>query len=90
MRCDKPTNKLQRPVRRLAPEAPDRPSPARIDKSKLALPEPWRPRDKAHLKSVTSQPYFVCGQQPCDTHSNRFVLAPPKYTSAGVRLFKLS
>ncbi len=38
----------------LAPPAHD-PSPGRIDKSLLALPEPKRLRDKAHLKFVASQ-----------------------------------
>jgi Rad52/22 family double-strand break repair protein len=46
--------------------------PARIDKSQLALAEPRRLRDKAHLKFVASQPCLVCGRQPCDPHHLRF------------------
>ena len=44
----------------------------RIDKSQLALAEPKRLRDKAHLKFVTSQPCLICGRQPCDPHHLRF------------------
>jgi hypothetical protein len=39
----------------LAPEAPATP-PVKIDKSQLAIAEPKRLRDKAHLKFVASQP----------------------------------
>jgi Rad52/22 family double-strand break repair protein len=46
--------------------------PAKIDKSQLALPEPKRLRDKAHLKFVASQPCQVCGRQPSDPHHLRF------------------
>jgi Rad52/22 family double-strand break repair protein len=46
--------------------------PARIDKSQLAIPEPKRLRDKAHLKFVASQPCLVCGRQPSDPHHLRF------------------
>lgn len=44
----------------------------RIDKSQLAIAEPRRLRDKAHLKFVASQPCLVCGRQPCDPHHLRF------------------
>jgi hypothetical protein len=43
-----------------------------IDKSTLAIPEPKRLRDKAHLKFVASQPCLVCGRQPCDPHHLRY------------------
>ena len=56
-----------------APSQPLAPSPAaRIDKSQLALAEPRRLRDKAHLKFVASQPCLVCGRQPSDPHHLRF------------------
>jgi hypothetical protein len=56
------------------PLAPGKPplSPAPIDKSRLALSEPKRLRDKAHLKLVASQPCLVCGRQPSDPHHLRF------------------
>jgi hypothetical protein len=44
----------------------------RIDKSVLAIPEPKRLRDKAHLKYVASQPCLICGRQPADPHHLRF------------------
>jgi hypothetical protein len=46
--------------------------PAGIDKSALAIPEPKRLRDKAHLKFVATQPCLVCGRQPTDPHHLRF------------------
>jgi hypothetical protein len=55
----------------LAPREPDQ-SPVRIDKSQLAIAEPKRLRDKAHLKFVASQPCLVCGRQPTDPHHLRF------------------
>jgi hypothetical protein len=55
----------------LAPGEAD-PSPGRIDKSQLAIPEPKRLRDKEHLKFVAAQPCLVCGRQPCDPHHLRF------------------
>jgi hypothetical protein len=55
----------------LAPAAPIL-SPAKIDKSRLAIAEPKRLRDKAHLKFVASQPCLVCGRQPSDPHHLRF------------------
>jgi hypothetical protein len=47
-------------------------SDSKIDKSQLALAEPKRIRDKAHLKFVASQPCIVCGRQPSDPHHLRF------------------
>ena len=55
----------------LAPAAPDA-LPSKIDKSQLAIAEPKRLRDKAHLKFVASQPCLVCGRQPSDPHHLRF------------------
>jgi Rad52/22 family double-strand break repair protein len=56
------------------PLAPVAPSVAadKIDKSQLAIPEPKRRRDKAHLKFVATQPCLVCGRQPSDPHHLRF------------------
>ena len=45
---------------------------SRIDKSQLAIAEPKRLRDKAHLKFVASQPCLICGRQPSDPHHLRF------------------
>jgi Rad52/22 family double-strand break repair protein len=47
-------------------------APAKINKSQLAIAEPKRLRDKAHLKFVASQPCLVCGRQPSDPHHLRF------------------
>ena len=47
-------------------------APDKIDKSQLAIAEPKRLRDKAHLKFVASQPCLVCGRQPSDPHHLRF------------------
>jgi hypothetical protein len=55
----------------LAPAVPVSPD-AKIDKSQLALAEPKRIRDKAHLKFVASQPCIVCGRRPSDPHHLRF------------------
>ena len=55
----------------LAPAAPALPH-VKIDKSQLAIAEPKRLRDKAHLKFVASQPCLVCGRQPSDPHHLRF------------------
>ena len=55
----------------LAPAAPALPN-VRIDKSQLAIAEPKRLRDKAHLKFVASQPCLICGRQPSDPHHLRF------------------
>jgi DNA recombination protein Rad52 len=65
----------------LAPAAPDRMS-TKIDKSQLALAEPKRLRDKAHLKFVASQPCLICGRQPSDPHHLRF--AQPRAISLKV------
>jgi DNA recombination protein Rad52 len=46
--------------------------PGRIDKSQLAIAEPKRLRDKAHLNFVASQPCLICGRQPSDPHHLRF------------------
>jgi hypothetical protein len=55
----------------LVPAAPAS-VPTQIDKSILALAEPKRLRDKAHLKFVASQPCLICGRQPSDPHHLRF------------------
>jgi hypothetical protein len=55
-----------------SPLAPAAPAPGKIDKSQLAIPEPKRLRDKAHLKFVASQPCLVCGRSPSDPHHLRF------------------
>jgi hypothetical protein len=52
--------------------APATLTPVKIDKSLLAIAEPKRLRDKAHLKFVASQPCLVCGRQPSDPHHLRF------------------
>src|SRR5262245_11407706 len=54
------------------PIAPSTVERARIDKSLLAIAEPKRLRDKAHLKFVATQPCLVCGRQPSDPHHLRF------------------
>jgi DNA recombination protein Rad52 len=46
--------------------------PMKPDKSQLAIAEPSRLRDKAHLKFVASQPCLICGRQPSDPHHLRF------------------
>jgi hypothetical protein len=46
--------------------------PDRIDKSVLAIGEPKRLRDKAHLRFIASQPCLVCRHQPSDPHHLRF------------------
>jgi hypothetical protein len=46
--------------------------PGKIEKSELAISEPRRHRDKAHLKFVSSQPCLVCGRSPADAHHLRF------------------
>jgi ERF superfamily len=43
-----------------------------IDKSALALSEPRRYRDRAHLEFVASQPCLLCGRRPSDAHHLRF------------------
>ena len=65
------SSSTQRGAPPLAPAAPIS-FPARIDKSLLAIAEPKRLRDKAHLKFVASQPCLICGRQPSDPHHLRF------------------
>ena len=55
-----------------APTALDSLVTNRIDKSQLALAEPRRLREKAHLKFVASQPCLICGRQPSDPHHLRY------------------
>jgi hypothetical protein len=47
-------------------------TPAKIQKSELAISEPRRIRDKGHLKFVASQSCLVCGRSPADAHHLRF------------------
>ena len=56
----------------LAPDVAEDQKQCQIDKSQLAIAEPKRLRDKAHLKLVASQPCLVCGRQPSDPHHLRF------------------
>jgi ERF superfamily len=46
-----------------------------IDKSALALSEPRRYRDRAHLRFVSAQPCLICGRRPSDAHHLRFAQA---------------
>ena len=55
----------------IVPPSPDL-VPDHIDKSVLAIAEPKRLRDKAHLRFVASRPCLVCRRQPCDPHHLRF------------------
>jgi hypothetical protein len=43
-----------------------------IDKGALALSEPRRYRDRAHLRFVSAQPCLICGRSPSDAHHLRF------------------
>jgi hypothetical protein len=43
-----------------------------VDKSRLALPEPRRIRDREHVRYVARQSCLVCGRKPCDAHHLRF------------------
>jgi ERF superfamily len=43
-----------------------------IDKGALALNEPRRYRDRAHLRFVSAQPCLICGRRPSDAHHLRF------------------
>jgi hypothetical protein len=54
------------------PLAPKSLTQSKIDKSELAIAEPKRIRDKAHLRFVAAQPCIVCGRQPSDPHHLRF------------------
>ena len=56
------------------PAASD-PSSGKIDKSVLAIAEPKRIRDKAHLKFVAAQACLICGRQPSDPHHLQFTQA---------------
>ena len=62
------TMQRRHPWRLQAPTLPT----GKIDKSQLAIAEPKRLRDKAHLKFVASQPCLICGRQPSDPHHLRF------------------
>ena len=44
----------------------------KVDKSRLAHPEPRRFRDKDHVKFVAKQPCLICGRRPSDGHHLRF------------------
>ena len=55
----------------LVPSGPGADS-GRIDKSQLAIAEPKRLRDKAHLRFVAAQPCVICERQPSDPHHLRF------------------
>jgi ERF superfamily len=44
-----------------------------IDKSRLALPEPRRLRDRDHVRALTKLPCLICGRCPSDPHHLRFV-----------------
>jgi ERF superfamily len=43
-----------------------------VDKGALALSEPRRYRDRAHLRFVSAQPCLICGRRPSDAHHLRF------------------
>ena len=64
------------PAPPLAPGAQPELSPGRIDKSVLAIAEPKRLRDKAHLGFVASQPCLVCGRQPIRPASSALCATP--------------
>jgi hypothetical protein len=64
------TERLQ-PQRRSNRGKKARPSNV-IDKSVLALPEPRRVRDRAHVRYVTQQSCLICGRRPSDAHHLRF------------------
>src|SRR5262249_52147926 len=69
------TEQLRRQTAPLAPPlVPSGPSldSGSIDKSQLAIAEPKRLRDKAHLKFVAAQPCVICERQPSDPHHLRF------------------
>jgi hypothetical protein len=59
-------------VERPAAEDGDKSPAGRIDKSRLAHPEPRRIRDKAHVRFVAKQPCLICGRRPSDPHHLRF------------------
>src|SRR5262245_12173497 len=43
-----------------------------LGKNEIAIAQPKRLRDKAHLKFVASQPCLVCDRQPSDPHHVRY------------------
>jgi hypothetical protein len=47
--------------------------PRGIDKSALAVAEPRRYRNKAHLRFVAAKACLVCGRKPSDPHHLRFL-----------------
>jgi DNA recombination protein Rad52 len=55
----------------IVPPAPEQ-HPQQIDKSVLAIAEPKRLRDKAHLRFVASQPCLICAYPHSDPHHLRF------------------
>lgn len=59
-----------------APEAQHPAARVRIDKSALALNEPTRIRDQAHLRRVAARPCLVCGRSRAQAHHLGF--AQPK------------
>ena len=67
--------------RTLAPPTPHEPNKSKpksrrrsrvIDKSKLAIPELPRLRDRDHVRSVAKHPCLICGRRPADAHHLRF------------------
>lgn len=46
--------------------------PPSIDKSRLAIAEPRRVRNKDHLRAVASEPCLICGRTPSHAHHLRF------------------
>jgi hypothetical protein len=55
-----------------------------VDKGALALSEPRRYRDRAHLRFVSAQPCLICERRPSDAHHLRFaqLRAPGRRVSA--------
>lgn len=49
------------------------PTPTSIDKSRLAIVEPRRIRNKGHLRAVAQQPCLVCGRTPSHAHHLKFL-----------------
>ena len=58
---DEPTKKTGNPKQQM-----------RIDKSRLAFPEPRRLRNKEHLRFVARQSCLICGRAPTDAHHIRY------------------
>jgi hypothetical protein len=54
-----------------APAALYAAQPSGIDKSVLAVPAPYRYRDREHLRLVAQQPCLICGRKPSDPHHLR-------------------